>query len=145
MPAASRPPATMRRPRLPTIMVASLFSWALEAVLLAVEDPVVAFHDDWVAAGPGFSWHLRRPLHGVAKAGVEGTEVLGRVHEVLTREVVQDVALLFDVIDEPPGVVVVDGDEAGDVDVRRVLRHVGPVGLHLGGVRDARVGEDGPD
>src|SRR5437588_9515857 len=115
MPAASSPPATMRRPRLPKIMFAP--SLVSQAELLGFEDPVVAADDDRVAAGPRFARYLGRPLHGVPEPGVEGPEVLGRVRHRIAAEVVLDVGRLHEVIDEPSSVVVVDGDEARDVDV----------------------------
>src|SRR5438045_1331785 len=110
----------------------------------------------WAAPGkpagsgaPAWAWPvaapLRGPLHGVAEAGVEGPEVLGGVDDRVTGEVVRDARRLCQAVEEISRVVVVDGDEPGDVDVRRVLRHVRPVGLHLGRVRRPRVGEDGAD
>src|SRR5690349_12336387 len=121
IPAASSPPAAKRSPRLPKIIVVSFLALrsnaarSLDAVLLRVEDPLVALDDDGVAAVPGLAWHGRVPRHRVAEPGVERAEVLGGVDEVLTGEVVQDPALLLELILEITGVVVVDGDEPGDV------------------------------
>src|SRR5436305_14553476 len=79
IPAASSPPAAKRSPRLPKIISLSF----LDAVLLRVEDPLVALDDDGIAAVPRLSWNGGVPRDGVAEPCVEGAEVLGGVDEVL--------------------------------------------------------------
>src|SRR2546423_5998332 len=110
MPAIRRPAATTRSPRLPKIIRAPSLRRS-QAVLLTFEDPLVAVDDDRVTTAPRLAWHLRRPLDRVAEPGVEGTEVLGRVHDRVAVERVLDVRGLDEVIEEPTGVVVVDRDE----------------------------------
>src|SRR5437588_9470857 len=121
MPAARRPPAATRSARLPKIMCRFLpgvsrvlDARVLDAVLLRVEDPLVALDNDGVAAVPGLAWHCRIPRHGVAEAGVEGSEVLGGVDDGVAGEVVLDPGRLGEAVEEITAVVVVDGDEAGD-------------------------------
>src|SRR5436305_10370139 len=90
MPAARSPPAPTRSPRLPKIIGRVLPCARSQAVLLAVEDPVVTLDDDGVAARPRLVGERARPLHDVAEPGVEGTEVLGGGGEAFTGEVVLD-------------------------------------------------------
>src|SRR5207248_1461560 len=142
---ARRPPREVRGCRRSLSFPSWRRSRVLEAVLLRVEDPLVALDHDGVAAGPRLAWHRRVPRHGVAESGVEGPEMLGRVDDGVPREVVLDAGLLGGAVEEIPGVVVVDGDEPVVVDVRRVLRHVLLVGLHLGRVRYPGIVEDRSD
>src|SRR3954447_89703 len=81
----------------------------LEAVLLAVEHPLAAPDLHRVATARGLAGNGRGPRHRVAEPGLEGAEVLGRVHERVAAEVVLDAGLLDEAVEEVPGLVVVDG------------------------------------
>src|SRR4051812_5582325 len=89
----------------------------LEAVLLVVEHPLAASDLNRVAAARWLARNGRGPRHRVAEAGLEGAEVLGRVDERVAAEVVLDAGLLDQAVEQIAGLVVVDGDEAGEVDV----------------------------
>src|SRR5437660_487339 len=96
-PIANRTAETTRRNRLAKIIVCSL----VLADLLRVVRPGVALDGHDVRAPARDPWVLRPPSNGVAEAGVEGAEVVGRVDDRLAGEVERDARLAQEVLDDP--------------------------------------------